>query len=178
VRGIRVFETRNCSSQLANSLPTENLSASWKKFARKSAEALALLKPAMKRLCASIKPAQRPMPKQSDPLQSLLSGLSADHPLRSPIPVFIRELRRLLEEHTKARPPSHRTFLRWCEQGLIPYVAGPRENSIAPIEYLRLQARLTVHSSRQAKEVRAALASSISATTQTYIRAKSETGRL
>jgi hypothetical protein len=105
------------------------------------------------------------MSKPTDPLQSLLSGLPADHPLRSPIPVIIRELRRLLEEQTRTRPPSHRTFLRWCEQGLIPYVAGPRENSIAPIEYLRLQARLTVGNARQAKQVRAALASSISATT-------------
>lgn len=105
------------------------------------------------------------MREPTDPLQNILFGLPADHPLRSPVPVIIRELRRLLEEQTRTRPPSHRTFLRWCEQGLIPYVAGRRENAIAPIEYLRLQARLTVTNSRQAKEVRAALASSIVAAT-------------
>lgn len=103
------------------------------------------------------------MSTRPDPLQTILAKLPSDHPLRSSIGVTIRELRRLLEEYTRTRPPSHRTFLRWCEHGLIPYVANPRENAIAPIEYLRLQARLTVGNSRQAREVRAVLASSVSA---------------
>lgn len=97
------------------------------------------------------------MSKLNDPFPSL----PADHPLRSPIPITIRELRRLLQDATKAKPPSHRTFLRLCEQGLVPYVAGRRENAIAPIEYLKLQGRLTVSNARQAKEVRAALSASI-----------------